>query len=379
MQNFKPNMKLIIFLVLVLSITFCFADSLTIPHESIIPKKYLCFRTADDIIIDGKLDEISWSKAKWTEDFVDIEGNQETVPRFRTRAKMVWDKEYFYIAAQLEEPDIWATLQNRDDIIFYDNDFEVFIDPDGNTREYSEFEMNALNTIWDLLLIMPYRDIDQAAVHGWDIKNIMSGVYIQGTLNTPGDTDEYWTVEIAFPFEAFKEIANVSIPPQDGDHWRVNFSRVEWKTEVKDGEYQKLINPDTGKPFPEDNWVWSPQGVINMHYPEMWGYVQFSNKTVGSGEVTFQNSEEETAKRFLRKIYYHQKNYYEKTSKYSNSLESLNLEFKMLPGFSSVPVIECTSNMYEAWLVSDDGLWRFNINQHGLTWKTQLKGNNQSK
>jgi hypothetical protein len=26
----------------------------------------------------------------------------------------------------------------------------------------------------------------------------------------------------------------------------------------------------------EDNWVWSPQGLINMHVPDRWGYVRFS-------------------------------------------------------------------------------------------------------
>jgi hypothetical protein len=25
----------------------------------------------------------------------------------------------------------------------------------------------------------------------------------------------------------------------------------------------------------EDNWVWSPQGVVDMHVPEHWGHVQF--------------------------------------------------------------------------------------------------------
>ena len=57
---------------------------------------------------------------------------------------MLWDDEYFYVAAELEEPDIWATLTERDAVIFYDNDFEIFIDPDGDSHEYYEFEMNAL-------------------------------------------------------------------------------------------------------------------------------------------------------------------------------------------------------------------------------------------
>ena len=25
----------------------------------------------------------------------------------------------------------------------------------------------------------------------------------------------------------------------------------------------------------EDNWVWSPQGLINMHVPVKWGRVRF--------------------------------------------------------------------------------------------------------
>src|SRR5437762_10018554 len=47
-----------------------------------------------------------------------------------------------------------------------------------------------------------------------------------------------------------------------GDQWRVNFSRVEWRHEVLDGKYRKIPN------LREDNWVWSPQGVIDMHRPE---------------------------------------------------------------------------------------------------------------
>jgi hypothetical protein len=362
-------------LVLVLSVTCCFAQHLPIPALDFAPEKYICYRAEGGITVDGKLDEVSWERAEWTADFVDIEGELKPAPRFCTRAKMLWDETNFYIAAKLEEPDIWGTLQNRDDIIFYDNDFEVFIDPDGNTRGYAEFEMNALNTIWDLFLIMPYRDIDQAAVHGWDIKGIASGVHVDGTLNKPGDQDNFWTVEIAFPFAAFGEIAQVAIPPQDGDQWRVNFSRVEWKTEVTDGVYQKQVNPATNKPYPEDNWVWSPQGVVNMHYPEMWGYVQFSNQITGSEEVAFKERPEEAAKWFLRQLYYRQKNYHQKTGMFSAGLEQLQIEFKPLGGFSTKPVIERTTNLYEAYLQADDGTSRIYIDHSGLTWITQSNDN----
>ena len=58
-------------------------------------------------------------------------------------------------------------------------------------------------------------------------------------------------------------------PPRPGDQWRINFSRVQWKTQVIEGAYRKV---DGEK---EDNWVWSAQGVIDMHRPQRWGFVSF--------------------------------------------------------------------------------------------------------
>jgi len=42
-------------------------------------------------------------------------------------------------------------------IIFHDNDFEVFLDPDGDNWMYYEIEVNAAGQVWDLMLVKPYR------------------------------------------------------------------------------------------------------------------------------------------------------------------------------------------------------------------------------
>src|SRR5436190_86878 len=102
----------------------------------ILPQGYLCRYTSKPIQIDGKLDDTAWASAPWTTDFLDIQGPSKTKPRFRTRAKMLWDEEYLYVSAELEEPHIWGTLTNHDSVIFQDPDFEVFIDPDGDTHRY---------------------------------------------------------------------------------------------------------------------------------------------------------------------------------------------------------------------------------------------------
>ena len=187
---------------------------------------------------------------------------------------MLWDDRYFYVGAWLEEPHVWGKLTRRDAVIYHDNDFEVFIDPDGDNHLYYELEINALGTEWDLLLIRPYRD-GAPAVNAWDIQGLRTAVHVDGTLNHPSDTDRGWSVEIAIPWDVLQQCAGRPAPPEPGHIWRVNFSRVQWRTSHQDGSYEKVLDPDTGRSLPEDNWVWSPQGLIAMHYPEQWGEVIF--------------------------------------------------------------------------------------------------------
>ncbi len=232
------------------------------------PEHYLC-RTANGLItIDGRLDDPAWAQAEWTEAFVDIEGHSMPKPRFETRAKMLWDDDYLYVAAKLEEPHVWAYLTEHDQIVYHDNDFEIFIDPDGDRREYYEVEINALNTIFDLFMIRTYID-GGPALHDWDLKGMKNAVYVSGTLNDPTDVDRGWLVEFALPWKTLAVCAHKPTPPRTGDVWRVNFSRVEWQVEAVDGIYEKVEGTR------ENNWVWSPQGTINMHLPEHWGYVEF--------------------------------------------------------------------------------------------------------
>ncbi len=222
------------------------------------PLSYLCHFTANPPKIDGKLDDPAWAQAPWTSDFVDIEGASKPTPRFRTRAKMLWDHQYLYIAAELQEPDVKATLTEHDSVIFKDNDFEVFLKPLPDTPSYYEFEMNALNTGWDLFLAKPYK-LGGHADNSWDIQGLRTAVAVQGTLNDASDQDRGWTLEIAYPLAAFQSRQDVPAP-RIGSAWRINFSRVEWKA---------------GQPK-EDNWVWSPQGIVDMHVPERWGFLNFA-------------------------------------------------------------------------------------------------------
>jgi hypothetical protein len=71
--------------------------------------------------------------------------------------------------------------------------------------------------------------------------------------------------------------------PRAGDQWRVTFSRVEWPFRVADGTYVKTVTPTREVPHPEDNWVWSPTGEVNIHIPERWGVVRFVEPAARGG------------------------------------------------------------------------------------------------
>jgi hypothetical protein len=287
-------------------------------HLFTTPKSYVINHTQQVFKVDGVLEEGDWQKAPWTTDFVDIEGTKNPLPAFRTQVKMLWGDSTLYIAAQLQEPHIWAKQLNHDDIIFKDNDFEIFIDPDGNGHDYFEIEINALNKIFDLFIYKPYRN-NGNALFSWDIANLKSAVKIDGTINNANDIDKSWTIEMAIPLKSLYKGYPFKIPGE-GDLWRINFSRVEWDTKISDGNYVKLKNA-AGSELPERNWVWSPQGVINMHYPERWGYLQFTRKE-GTG---FKLPYQEHQKQYLWLVYYRQKQYKEQFGKYAATLKELGL------------------------------------------------------
>lgn len=329
-----------------------------IPH----PKSYVCHHTTSPLNIDGRLDENDWLRVPWTDDFVDIEGERKPLPRFRTRAKMLWDDEYFVIGAELAEPHIWGTLRKRDTVIFYDNDFEVFIDPNGDNHEYYEFEMNALNTVWDLLLPKPYRD-QGSAVDSWNIDGLKTAVAIRGTMNNPADTDTSWSVEIAMPWKALGVYAHKPVPPPEADQWRVNFSRVEWTTYLENGAYVKV------KGKPEDNWVWSPQWVVNMHWPEMWGYVQFTRKPVGT--VVFTPDPSWNARTALLRVYHAQMKHFEEHKKWARTREELG-EHAFIPVHGvTTPLLQASDSGYVCTVrlrKADGSVQKWFISQDSRIW-----------
>jgi hypothetical protein len=194
---------------------------------------------------------------------------------------MMWDDQYLYIGGLLESDfTTVATYTERNSPIFQeDSDFEVFVDPLGSCHDYKEYEVNALNTVWNLMLDRPYSDggsehSGRIAKPGddlyYDVQHQKSATrLLHGRLNDPQCGATY-SVEIKMAHTDLLAHIQKSALPSVGTKWRINFSRVEKRGVI--------------------NWTWQPQiawdavshrfgGHVNMHLPDAWGYLVFGNNS----------------------------------------------------------------------------------------------------
>jgi len=258
---------------------------------------YTCHRTPRPLIIDGHLDKEAWQNAPQSPGFVDLVTG---VPGFLdTRIAALWDDDYFYVGFSVDEPNVQARLSQRDSFIWTENDVELFIaGPDC----YYEFQINALGTIYEAFYIWqdafkkggffdrPEFDafvhrpdvlggFQDAMRHGkhprgarwafldWDFPGLKTAVCIDGTLNDPSDVDKGWTVELAFPWQGMSVLAQGrSLPPRDGDVWRMDFSRFE------------ALHYCGNRANHDPGWALNKHGVYDSHIPECFSFIHFSGR-----------------------------------------------------------------------------------------------------
>jgi Carbohydrate family 9 binding domain-like len=323
------------------------------PH----PRGYVAIRAASPPVIDGRMDEAAWRDAPWTDDFTDM-ADPASSPGPRTRVKMVWDEANLYIGADIAEPRLWAEMTKHDSPLYQENAFEFFIDPDGDNHEYYEFEINALNTTWDLLLPRPYRD-EGRGISNWEIAGLSSAVHVDGTLNTPGDVDRGWSIEIAVPWKALGELARRDTPPHEGDQWRMNFTRVETPLRVENGRYRKI----DGQASQVSSWT--PQYVMDIHRPETWGYVQFERAA-----RPFVPDAAWPARRWLHAAYYAERDFKKAHGRWAGTLADLGVP----PPDAGLadPKVETTTDLFEVSVTltrAGATSERWHIREDGRIWK----------
>ncbi|GHU75637.1 hypothetical protein FACS189414_0260 [Bacteroidia bacterium] len=330
------------------------------------PPTYVCYKLPAPITIDGKLSPGEWDAIPWTSDFVDMLGDKGPAPYLQTRAKMAHDDNGIYFGVWMEETNIWATYTNHDASLYQENAFEFFIDPSNNTHNYLEYEINALGTEWDLFLTKPYRDAPMITLSDWEFLGMKSAVHLEGTINNPNDIDKFWSVEIFVPWKSIYQVASQRRQkPLEGDQMRIDFQRVEWPLEVRDGKYVKVPKPGEQRPS-SYFWLWAPIESGSSHAPEYWGYVQFTSKVAGTEVVPFAKNPEEDARWMLRNLYFRQSEYKRANGTYASSIADLKPEEIFSADQIKALTLHTTPSFYEITFPFNNKI--LHISQDGLIW-----------
>lgn len=200
-------------------------------------------------VIDGRLDDAAWKHAPPVGPFV--RNADGAASPLRTEARLLWDDTYLYIAFDVEDENIWATMKTRDEHLWHEEVVEVFVQPDPAHPAYVELEVNPLGTMLDIFLLDRRKPLPYAS---WNSSRLQWAVQVDGTVDgEPGDRG--WTCEIALPHEDLATAPHV--PPRPGDRWRLNLYRVEERPA-------------------RAGLAWSPTRANDFHLPDRFGEIVFS-------------------------------------------------------------------------------------------------------
>ena len=202
--------------------------------------EYTVMRAATPLTIDGQFDEPAWRAAPRFGDFVFpwwTGGTKE-----QTRAQLLWDDDYLYLAFVCDDAHIAARHTERDGKIPEDDCVEIMLAPDADRPlVYFNIEFNVLGGILDNF--RP-NGPDQPRAAKWDAEGVkIAGTYT-GTLNDDSDTDRSWQVEVAIPWRNFAAQMK-SMPPRPGTGMRANLNRSGGKTNP---QYSQWVLGGTPRP-----------------------------------------------------------------------------------------------------------------------------------
>ncbi len=191
----------------------------------VIPDYFECPRATGVIKVDGKADEPAWAKAVVIQSFVTFWQNRPG--KTKTKARLLWDDEYLYFHAEMEDADLYADERQTNGRIWENDVFELFFKPSEQKNAYYEFQINPLNAQFHTFLpSRGYGGMRRALSQPDDGKfNLKTAVVLDGTLNNWHDDDKGWSVEGRIPWKDFHRTGGA---PKLGDVWRFALCRYDY-------------------------------------------------------------------------------------------------------------------------------------------------------
>lgn len=200
------------------------------PLKAAPPTAFECRWADTPITLDGTADEAAWKHAQPIEAFhLPWLGADARMARTATKAKLLWDRDYLYFFAEMEDSDLFADVTEHDGDTWNNDVFELFFRPDRDKPGYYEFQVNAAGTKFDAFF--PKRDFTdfQKQKKAGDF-HIDAKVRLRGTLNKRDDVDQGWAVEGRIPWTDFLRTGG---RPEPGEAWAMNLCRYDYHRDWK--------------------------------------------------------------------------------------------------------------------------------------------------
>lgn len=174
---------------------------------------------------------------------------------YATAFRALHDPAGLWVRFDADDDGPWHTLTERDAPLWQEEVVEIFIDPDGDGRNYAELEISPAGVVTDLAIERGWPDLRSDI--RWDLEGLVTQV-------SPVDGG-VWTAIAHIPWDALAALpaTTVATPPAPGDRWRFNVFRIK--------------RPG-GPERPEDGLVlaaWSPVPGPSFHVPERFGWMEF--------------------------------------------------------------------------------------------------------
>jgi hypothetical protein len=227
-------------------------------------KVYVARPLQGALTLDGKLDEPGWARAARTTRLAGTRGGDGDPGE--AWAKVLYDNEFLYVGFSARDKDVWGTLEGADKDTWTEEVFELFLDPEGDARDYVELQVTPRGATFDARCPVKLgkgegsREDQISAARAWE-SGMEARVHVEGTLNDHKDQDEGWTAELKIPLASLPGPA-----PAPGVSWRVNFYRFDLPRDAE------------GKPGQQVAWSWTPAHGF-FHNVEHFGTLRF----VGEG------------------------------------------------------------------------------------------------
>ena len=203
------------------------------PFKQSPPTQFECRWADTPITIDGSGDEAAWKHAQEITAFhLPWLGDKARFARTATKAKLLWDRDYLYFLADMEDTDLFADIKEHDGELWKNDVFELFFRPDSEKTGYYEFQVSAAGTTFDAFY--PKYDLDaiekQSKVGDFHLD---AKVKLRGTLNKRDGNDKGWTVEGRI---AWTDFARTGGRPDIGEAWKLNLCRFDYHKDWKEPE-----------------------------------------------------------------------------------------------------------------------------------------------